>query len=155
MAEFAFVLPVLLVFFLGIVSGGLLLFVAGSANAAAANAAHLDAELGNSSSADTSAVAAIRTGLAGPVKVTEVDIYRMTLTGSQLSADSTATNIYRIDGTVIQKQWSPTMRNVAAGSQEYLGITVKYRLAAGSGPFATTSLTAVSVVQLEPQAAAS
>jgi Flp pilus assembly protein TadG len=149
--EFALALPVLVIFLAGIIAGGFFVFSMSSANIAVTNAAQIEAQLGNAADADTKAVAAIRAGISGAAHIAEIDVYRLKLSSNGTFApDPSATNIYSPEGTAVQQQWAPQSRTVSANAQDYIGLTVKYRFAAGTNLFSGTLLTASSSAQLEP-----
>jgi Flp pilus assembly protein TadG len=158
MVEFALVAPLILFLLFGVIESSLLLFSVGTARYAAGEGARQAAELGNATNTDTSTVQVIRTGPLGQttlVSVTEIDIFRMTQDSSGvLTADGSAYNRYRLDGTAVSVTWPPGNRNVRTATSDFLGLTIQYQYSwktgalLGRGPL---MLNQSFYVRLEPQ----
>jgi Flp pilus assembly protein TadG len=157
MVEFALVAPIILFLFFGVIEGSLLVLTMGAFRNAAAQAAILDAELGNATNADTQAVQAVLTGpgVTALAKVTEIDIYRLTpQSGGQLSVDASNYNKYPQNGTGSTVPWPPSVRNVRNGFSDFLGVTVSYTYQWKSGSLlgaAPLQLTQNFYARLEPE----
>ena len=155
--EFALVAPILLFLFFAVLEGSLLVFTMGAFRYAASQGAIQDTELGNASNADTQAVQVIRTspGVTSLATVTEVDIYRVNQGASgQLTADGSAYNKYRLDGTAISVTWPPSGRNVRSGFSDFLGVTISYTYQWKSGKLLGATplqLKQTFYARLEPQ----
>jgi Flp pilus assembly protein TadG len=128
--EFALLLPLLLVLVLAVIEFCILLFGVTSARYAAGEGLRAASEAGSNASADSIAVAAIRStglGTTRVVTVSEIDIYQVDLVNGSLQQDTAMVNRYQLDGTPIGvPSWAPATRSTSASHPEYIGVTVKY-----------------------------
>jgi Flp pilus assembly protein TadG len=160
MVEFALVVPIFLLIFFGVVDGMSLEFSVASAQFAADDASKLVAQLGNSISpdADQSTVTKIRNSplaTVSLVRVTEVDIYQLQPDANGNLVATSLSNKYKIDGTVVFRDWDPSVRNVTNESSDFVGVRIHYtylfhqQLLPNALP---SDLTATSETRIEPQA---
>jgi Flp pilus assembly protein TadG len=160
LVEFALVLPVMIVLFVGSLEASLLMFSRSSAEYVAGDAARVASQAGNALNADDLSVQTVRDSSLGHTRlarVNEVDIYRLLqdpLTGA-ITVDSAHVNQYRLDGSVIGSvNWPPASRDVTSTSADLLGITIDYTFPWQTGLFGaipSPRLRAIYYLRLEPQ----
>jgi hypothetical protein len=158
--EFALVLPVIMLLFVGSLEASLLMFSRSTAESAAGEAAKIASQAGNAPNADDLSVQTVRDSSLGHTRlarVNEVDIYRLLqdpLTGA-ITIDSAHVNQYRLDGTPIGSvNWPPASRDITSTSADLLGITIDYTFPWQTGLFGSIPpphLRATYYLRLEPQ----
>lgn len=157
--EFALVAPVLLFMLFGVLDGGLMVFVVGTARYGAEEVARQESQSANSVTADADAIAALRkTAIASTTlgKVIGVDIYKMTqASNGTLSVDNSHYNHYNLAGACISTcTWTSSTRNVIDQQSDFLGVklTIQYNWMSGKllGQPPLT-FTTTYTIRLEPQ----
>jgi Flp pilus assembly protein TadG len=159
MVEFALVVPILFFLLFGVLDGGLLLFVVGSARFASGEAARQETESGNAATADQDSIAIIRGTPLGTTRlgtVTEIDVYRLIeQPDGTLTVDGTRVNKYRLDGSAIGPiNWPPASRDVTTGGSEFIGVTIYFTYYWASGRILgqpPLNLNQAFYMRLEPQ----
>ncbi|MEO8897607.1 MAG: TadE/TadG family type IV pilus assembly protein [Candidatus Dormibacter sp.] len=161
--EFALVAPVFLAALFGSLDGGLLLYSANAVNHATGLGMIVLAQEGSQGTADTDAVAAVKSGgfsSTGFALLDEVDVFMVHVdptTGAitqdaNSCAGSPCYNRYRADGTPIGSvAWAPAQRSSATANLTDLGITVRthYNYLAFSS--ATLNIANTRYLRVEPQ----
>ncbi len=170
LTEFALVLPVLLLTFLGLVEAGMLMIgVSGTAFGTNEMAKVLASE-GNANTADQDGLAALRTrsllGSTSIVQINFIDVYRLNAdSNGNLSADtngcagSACRNRYNLDGTLCcgttTVPWPSGVRNVTAYGADYVGVDVNMTYKWFDGLLGRVlppvTVTRTAWVKLEPQ----
>ena len=146
--------PVLVFLFFSVLEGSLLVFSVGAFRYAASQGAIQDAELGDSSNADTTAIGVIQASPGVTASsISRIEIYRLMQSGGQLTVDTTKVNTYPTAGSPTVN-WPPSARNVRNGFTDFLGVTIYYQYQWKSGKLLGASaleLTQSFNVRIEPQ----
>ncbi len=141
LAEFALVLPILIITFLGLIEFGVLMLGVAGTSFGTSEMAKVVAFEGNANTADQDGLAALRTrsilGSTAIVHINYVDVYRLKTDASgNLSPDSNGCagvacrNRYNLDGSLccgtITVPWPSAGRNVSAYRADYVGVDVNF-----------------------------
>jgi Flp pilus assembly protein TadG len=161
--EFALVTPVFLAALFGSLDGGLLLYSANAVNHATGLGMIVLAQEGSQGTADTDAVAAVKSGgftSTGFAQLDEVDVFLVQVdpvTGAVTQDTNSCSgnpcyNRYRGDGTPIGSVvWAPGQRSTASANLTDFGITVRTHYNYLAFNSATLNIADTRYLRLEPQ----